>query len=130
MFYPVCFDCSSSEIIKQFISFFLVGFLTSLILIYLVWSLIQKKKTTTYQIKNSRINKTISFLIAFILLETLFYIIGSFFTWYAFCTPCIKDSICPPCPSGNYSVAFSVIGIIPNLLISWGISVLIKRYKK
>ncbi|MBM3232753.1 hypothetical protein FJZ18_01135 [Candidatus Pacearchaeota archaeon] len=70
------------------------------------------------------------FLIIFVILEILAYVIGSFYTWRAECLPCRIGHECPPCPSGNYANFFLLAGMIPNLILSFVISTLIKKYKK
>jgi hypothetical protein len=69
------------------------------------------------------------FIIIFIALEIIAFIIGSFFTWHALCSICPIGQECGPCPSGNYSNIFLWVAIVPNLIISFAISHLIRKHK-
>jgi len=65
-------------------------------------------------------------IVLFILLELIFFIIGSFNLSYAQCESC-SSAYCPPCPSIN---VLAYVGIIPSLIISFIVYFLIKRKSK
>jgi hypothetical protein len=104
--------------LKYKLLFFILTLVYNYIIICVVAKIFQKYKS----------NLPLFFSI-FILLEIAGYIIGSFFTWHAMCSPCILGDVCSPCPSGNYGASLLFISIIPNLILAFIFSYIIKKYK-
>jgi len=70
------------------------------------------------------------FIISFVILEIIAFIFGSFITWQALCIDCPVGQICPPCPSGNYALEALLLFSIPNVIIAFVVSVLVKRLRR